>query len=137
MKSQSFDKFAGICAILTGIAILLYAVSFVIIDRSNPDLGAKLSAFFLLLNGLLVTVPLVALYYRFQEIGAPFAMWALLLGIAGALGAAIHGAYDLANARGMKGKAAEINTQIQLLDKNKLASSIKYAEASDIAKKDL
>jgi len=46
-------------------------------------------------------------------------------------------AYDLANARGMKGKAAEINTQIQLLDKNKLASSIKYAEASDIAKKDL
>src|SRR4051812_43763653 len=98
MRSQSFDKFAGVCAILTGIAILLYAVSFVIIDRSNPELGAKLSAFFLLLNGLLATVPIVALYYRFQEIDAPFAMWSLLLGIAGALGAAVHGGYDLANA---------------------------------------
>jgi hypothetical protein len=98
MRSQSFDRFAGLCAILTGIAIFLYAISFVIIDRSNPDLGAKLSALFLLLNGLFATVPMVALYYRFQEVDAPFAMWALLLGIAGALGAAIHGGYDLANA---------------------------------------
>jgi hypothetical protein len=46
-------------------------------------------------------------------------------------------ACELANARGMKEKAAEINTQIKLLDKNKLASSVKYAEAADIAKKDL
>lgn len=45
-------------------------------------------------------------------------------------------AYDLANVRGMKEKATEINRQIQLLDQNKLASSIKYAEAAD-AKKDL
>jgi len=45
-------------------------------------------------------------------------------------------AYDLANVRGMKDKAATINRQIQLLDQNKLASSIKYAEATD-AKKDL
>lgn len=46
-------------------------------------------------------------------------------------------AFDLANARGMKEKATEINSQIQLLDQNKLASSIKYAEAADMAKKDL
>jgi hypothetical protein len=46
-------------------------------------------------------------------------------------------AYDLANARGMKEKAVEINNQILLLDQNKLASSVKYAEAADMAKKDL
>jgi len=46
-------------------------------------------------------------------------------------------ACDLANARGMKEKATEINQQIRLLDQNKLASSVKYAEAADIAKKDL
>ena len=46
-------------------------------------------------------------------------------------------AFDLASARGMKEKAEEINKQIHLLDQNKLASSIKYAEAADAAKKDL
>jgi hypothetical protein len=45
-------------------------------------------------------------------------------------------ACNLANARGMMEKAAEINRQIQLLDQNKLVSSLKYAEAAD-AKKDL
>jgi hypothetical protein len=98
MKSHTFDRFAGFAAILAAIAILLYAIAFVVISRSAPELGAKLSAFFLLLNGLLVTAPLVALYNRFQESDGPFALWALLLGSAGALGAAIHGGYDLANA---------------------------------------
>src|SRR3569833_396606 len=45
-------------------------------------------------------------------------------------------AYDLANVRGMKDKAGEISRLIKLLDQNKLASSIKYAEAI-AAKKDL
>lgn len=98
MKSNRFDRFAGISAILAGIAILLYAISFVVITRSAPELGGKLSALFLLLNGLLITTPLVALYSRLQETDGPFALWALLLGIAGALGAAVHGGYDLANA---------------------------------------
>src|SRR5262245_3492189 len=115
MRSQSFDKFTGVCAILTGIAILLYAISFVIIDRSNPDLGAKLSALFLLLNGLLATVPIVALFYRFQESDAPFAMWAMLLGIAGALGAAVHGGYDLANAINPPAVAPEVTNAMLIL----------------------
>jgi hypothetical protein len=98
MKNSAFDKFAGISAILAGIAILLYAISFVIIARSAPELGGKLSAFFLLLNGLLITAPMIALYYRFLEADGPFALWALLLGMAGAFGATVHGGYDLANA---------------------------------------
>lgn len=46
-------------------------------------------------------------------------------------------AHDLANVRGMKEKAEEIDKKIQLIDQNKSASSAKYAEASAASKKDL
>jgi hypothetical protein len=98
MKSSSFDKFAGTSAILAGIAILLYAIAFVIIDRIAPEIGAPLSSLCLLLNGLLITAPLIALYRRLQETDSSFALWALILGMGGALGATVHGGYDLANA---------------------------------------
>ena len=52
----------------------------------------------LLFLGLLSTVAIVGLYSRLREIDAPFAVWALVLQLAGAFGAAIHGGYDLANA---------------------------------------
>jgi hypothetical protein len=57
-----------------------------------------LSSLCLLLNGLLITAPLIALYRRLEETDAAFALWALILGMGGAFGAAVHGGYDLANA---------------------------------------
>jgi hypothetical protein len=57
-----------------------------------------LSALVLTAVGLLSSAVLAAVYYRLREINAAFALWALLLGIAGALGSAVHGGYDLANA---------------------------------------
>jgi hypothetical protein len=98
MKAISFDKFAGLCAILAGIVIFLYALAFVVIARSAPEVGGLLSALLLLLNGLLVTAPLTAIYHRLRETDARFALWALVLGLTGAFGAAIHGGLDLANA---------------------------------------
>jgi hypothetical protein len=98
MKSTAFDKFAGLCAILVGIVIFLYALAFVVIAPRAPELGGLLSALLLFLNGLLVTAPLTAIYQRLQETDAYFALWALILGLAGAFGAAIHGGFDLANA---------------------------------------
>lgn len=98
MASTPFDRFAGLCAVLAGVAGFLYAVAFIIIARTAPGLGELLSALFLLLLGLLATAPFVALYRRLRETDASFALWALLLSIAGAAGAAIHGGYDLANA---------------------------------------
>lgn len=98
MKSTSFDKFAGISAILSGIAILLYAIAFIVISRSTPVLGGQLSALCLLLNGLLATPVMIALYFRLRQTDEPFALLALFLGMIGALGALIHGGYDLANA---------------------------------------
>jgi hypothetical protein len=60
--------------------------------------SVELSALFLLLVGLLSTVALVGLYERVRSVEAGFALLGLLLAVAGGLGAAIHGGYDLANA---------------------------------------
>lgn len=88
---RSFERFASICALLAGVFGFLYALSFVIL-RST-----LLSGLFLMLGGLLATAVLLAVYNRVRATDATFALWALLLGITGALGAAVHGGYDLAN----------------------------------------
>jgi hypothetical protein len=90
-RSPSFERFAGVCAILAGVSGFLYAVAFVILQN------ALLSGLFLMLTGLLTTAALVAVYERLRETDASFALLALLLGVAGALGSAVHGGYDLAN----------------------------------------
>ncbi len=91
LRSASFERFAGVCAVLAGIAGFLYAVAFIVLQN---DL---LSGLFLMLFGLSSTAAFVAVYGLLRETDAAFALFALLLGIAGALGSAIHGGYDLAN----------------------------------------
>jgi hypothetical protein len=49
-------------------------------------------------TGLLTSVALLAVYERLRETDASFALLALVLGLAGSLGSAVHGGYDLANA---------------------------------------
>ena len=92
LRLTSFERFAGVCAVLTGISGFLYAVAFVILQN------ALLGGLFLMLGGLLTTAVLIAIYERLRGTEAAFALWALLLGMAGALGSAAHGGYDLANA---------------------------------------
>lgn len=91
-QSSSFDRFAGLCAILAGIVGLLYSISFVILKNDI------LIALFLMLGGAFSTAVLVAVYSRLKATDSNFAFWALFLSIAGAFGAIIHGGYDLANA---------------------------------------
>jgi hypothetical protein len=91
-RSAPFEGFAGRCAVLAGVAGFLYAVAFVVLQ------SVLLSGLFLMLGGLLSVAVLVAVYERLRETDAAFALLALLLGVAGALGAAVHGGYDLANA---------------------------------------
>ena len=93
-----FDGVGGLCAILAGAAGFLYAVSFLFVSRAAPDAGRLWSAIFLMLGGLLSTAALTAVYERLRSVNEPAALWALLLGIVGVMGAAIHGAYDLAAA---------------------------------------
>jgi hypothetical protein len=55
-----------------------------------------LSALFLLLAPLLSTFVLVALYGRLRKVEPGLALWVFVIGLAGAIGASVHGAFDLA-----------------------------------------
>lgn len=89
--APSYRRVAGAGALLAGGTGFLYALAFIVLRND------VLSAFFLLLGGLFSTVALVGLYERLRPTDASFALLALLVSVVGALGAAIHGGYDLAN----------------------------------------
>ena len=92
MKTTSFNRYAGLAAILAAITGLFYSVSFVVLQ------DVLLSSLFLMLGGLLSLVALVALFERLGEVDSQVAMLGLMIGAVAALGATIHGGYDLANA---------------------------------------
>jgi len=76
----------------------LYSLAFIVVSRSNAQLGGLLASLFLLLGGLTTTAALMALFQRVQSTDEGFASWGRALAIAGAVGSIIHGGYDLANA---------------------------------------
>ena len=82
VRSAPFEWFAGAYAMLAGITGFLYAVAFVVLQN---DL---LSGLFLMLTALLSTAALVAVYERQRDTDAAFAVFGLLLGVAGTLGSA-------------------------------------------------
>jgi hypothetical protein len=88
----SFERFAGWGAVLAGLSGFLYSIAFIVLQN---DL---LSALFLMLGGLFSTPALTALYQRLRGTESGFALLGLLLSLSAALGSAIHGGYDLANA---------------------------------------
>jgi hypothetical protein len=92
-----FTRCAGVAAIIAGIGGLLYSLDFTAfalkVRRPAPELGA-----FLLIGGLLAAAVLVALFERLRTTNGGFATLALVLGVGAALGSALHGGYDLANA---------------------------------------
>ncbi len=77
---------------------MLYAISFVIVRQLAPDVGSVASALFLTLVGILSTVAITALWARFRDVAAELALWAYVMGVVGAIGSAIHGSFDLADA---------------------------------------
>jgi hypothetical protein len=93
-----YEKIAGICAVLVGLGGLSYSVAFMVLVVAGraPALGLLLSSLFLTSIGLLSTVVLIAIYDRLRETNATSALLALVLGLVGALGSAVHGGYDLA-----------------------------------------
>src|SRR6185436_5162260 len=92
VPSTDYERFAGVCAMGAGVLGFVYAVAFVVLKNN------LLSALMLLLIGLLTTAVVVGVYGRLKETDASFALWALLLGLAGGVGMATHGGFDLSNA---------------------------------------
>jgi hypothetical protein len=88
----TFERFAGLYAVLAGLAGFLYAISFIFL-KSN-----LLSALFLLLGGFFASAAILAVYQRVRETEQTFALWAVLFALAGAFGSIVHAGYDLSNA---------------------------------------
>lgn len=99
MQTSSFQRFAAYGAIASGLGGPLYSIAFVVLVvlGVNPGLGLPASALLLALGGLLTTAVMVELHQRLRETEPGFALWALLLGVVGALGSVMHGVFDLAN----------------------------------------
>ena len=91
-QEASALRLAGICALLAGVSGLLYSLEFVVFKQ------ALMIPLFLMLGGLFSTVALSAAYSLVKDAEASVVRWAWAFSIVGALGAAIHGGYDLANA---------------------------------------
>ena len=99
--TTAYDRFAGYAAITAAVLALVYAVAFVVLPRVAPSLGdlSSLIAALALSGGAFVSaVVLVAVYERARVLEPSFALLGLAFGLAGAMGAGVHGAYDLANA---------------------------------------
>lgn len=92
MKAKSFNLLAARSAIFAGFFGLLYSFSFVFLQNN------LLSALFLLLGGLSVTVVMTALYQHLRETQAAYALLAFVFSVGAAAGSLIHGGYDLSNA---------------------------------------
>jgi hypothetical protein len=92
-----FDRWAGWAAALAVVSSLVYTVGFVGGSRGllDANLGSFLAAKGLTAGGLLSAAALFAVYARVRDAG-PLATLGLVLGLAGTMGAALHGAYDLA-----------------------------------------
>ena len=101
-------QFAPAAPLAFGVAVanLGYATSFLIVRPHNADAAGTAASIFLTLGGVLAAPVLIALYRRVRHNGPDLAMAALVFGLAGALGSAIHGGYDLAGAIHHVGRAA-------------------------------
>jgi hypothetical protein len=96
MPSREYERFAGVCALLVAAVGVLYSLTFVIVVADEPKWAQVANAVFLLSGGLLALTVLIAVYGRLRDAEPAFALLALVLGLAGGLGSAIHGAQQFA-----------------------------------------
>lgn len=95
ITSPTFDRFASVAAVVVGLGGIAYAIAFVIVLRSAPKGADVIRALLLIVGGILTTAVLIAVYGRIRATDPPFALWAIVVGFAGALASALHGGYDL------------------------------------------
>jgi hypothetical protein len=94
--SKPFERFGAACALAVGVGTILYSAAFVIALRTAVAPAVTVAALLLLLGGLVTTPVSVTLYLRLRSADEGYALWALLLSLAGALGSVVHGGFDLA-----------------------------------------
>ena len=111
-KRATFARAAAVSAFAVAVLNLAYSVSFLIVRPDNPDAGGAAASAFLLAGGLLALPALLALYRLVRPAEPDLALLATVLATAGALGAAIHGGYDLANAINPPDQTLDLPNQV-------------------------
>jgi len=104
--TTTFRRFAGCTAIASAAASLLFTFAFTVVVQDGARWAQWLSWTTLSLGALASVPVLTALYNRLGRSEPEFALVGFVLGVAGAVGAAIHGAFELselANPSGPRG----------------------------------
>jgi len=97
-SGSELTRFGGWAAIAAAVVAIVYSVAFVAADLiSSNSLEVLVYSAALVAGGILSVIALVAAYERIRLGTGGLALLGLALGVAGTLGAVIHGAYDLAN----------------------------------------
>ena len=96
----AYERVAGAAAIAAGIGGVVYSVAFLggVVGGAAPELGIVVASVALMVGGILSVAVLVAIYRRLLETAAAVGLLGLMLVAVGAMGAIVHGGYDLANA---------------------------------------
>jgi hypothetical protein len=99
MSTPGYERVAGLAGLLAGAGGLVYSVAFIggVVLGGAPELGMVVASAALLIGGLLTLAVLVAIYGRVRAVAPELAVLGLLFGAGGAIGASVHGGYDLAN----------------------------------------
>jgi hypothetical protein len=93
--TRLFERCAGYCALLAALASIVFTVAFAVVVQDG-ERWAQWVSWVTLSAGGLITIPVMAaLYEIFKEAEPQFSLVGFVLGVAGALGATIHGAFDL------------------------------------------
>jgi hypothetical protein len=96
----AYERVAGTAAIAAGIGGVIYSVAFLggVVAGAAPQLGIVVASVALMVGGILSVTVLVAIYRRLLDSAAAVGLLGLMLVAVGAMGAMVHGGYDLANA---------------------------------------
>ena len=99
LRTADYERLAGNAALLAGVGGLVYSIAFIggVVLGLAPELGLAVASTALLIGGMLTLIVLVAIHGIVRGLGAEAAALGLALAAAGAIGAAVHGGYDLAN----------------------------------------
>ncbi|MGH2456503.1 MAG: hypothetical protein ACRDHD_09645 [Candidatus Limnocylindria bacterium] len=98
--ASSYERSAGLASIVAGIGGVVYSIAFLggVVAGWAPELGVIVSSAALMAGGLLSVAVLVTIYRRLLDSAAAVALLGLVLVAVGAMGALVHGGFDLANA---------------------------------------
>ena len=91
--NDNFQRFGSTSAILTGLLSLAYAVFFLFLSRASEYIGL-LGSWVIWGDRIFAAAAYVALYQRFKEREAGFALYALLLSTMSAFAMLQHGAFE-------------------------------------------